>query len=210
MRAKGWVHFTFFLLAISLNAQSASALPAEVTLEDQHIEIFNIDGGTATVESTVYSYDSGGGYLYTYQISNESALGLSFFSVGIVPGSDAFNCTFEGTGVVDPAYWASVGVPVQSVDGLFIDTIDDNGLSSAVLWFDSSYAPLMGSAVLFGTMSGVGYSTTGDVLAPSTVPEPVSILLLGFGGAVLTLGRRKRHFESGSGQLPLRVVNVRE
>ncbi len=194
MRAKGWVHFSFFLLVISLYAQSACALPVEVTLENQHIEIFNIDGDIARVVSSVYSYDLGDNYLYTYQITNESAVGLSFFSVGILPGFDAFGCDFDGTGSVDPTYWAPVGDPVQSVDGLFIDTIENNGLSSAVLWFDSSYGPDMGSAVLFGTMSGVGYSTTGDVLAPSSVPEPVSILLLGFGGAVLTVGRRKRHF----------------
>ncbi len=190
MRAKGWFHFAFFLLAVSLYAQSAVALPVEVTLEDQRIDTFNIDGGSATVESTVYSYDSGG-FLYTYQISNESAIGLSFFSVGILPGSDAFNCSFEGTGVVDPAYWAPVGSPVQSVDGLFIDTIDNDGLSSAVLWFDSSHGPVMGNAMLFGTMSGISYTSTGNVIAPSAVPEPVSILLLGFGGAVLILGRRK-------------------
>jgi hypothetical protein len=175
MRAKGWVQFAFGLLVISLYAQSAFALPLAIDLVNQHIETFNIDGGSATVESTVYSYDSGG-FLYTYQISNESAIGLSFFSVGIIPGSDAFGSGFEGAGVVDPMYWAPVGDPVQSVDGLFIDTIDNDGLSSAVLWFDSSYAPDMGSAVLFGTMSGVGYSTTGEVLAPSAVPEPVSIL----------------------------------
>jgi hypothetical protein len=142
----------------------------------------------------VYSYETGDDYLYTYQITNETSLGLSFFSVGIVPGADVFNCTYEGVGVVDPVQWAPAGEPIQSVDGLFIDTIDNDGLSSALLWFDSSYGPDTGSAVLFGTMSGVGYSTTGEVLAPSSVPEPVSILLLGFGGAVLTLGRRKRHF----------------
>ncbi len=99
MRAKGWVQFAIFLLAVSMYAQSAFALPVEVTMENQHIETFNIDGGTATVESTVYSYDSGG-FLYTYQITNESGLGLSFFSVGIVTGADAFNYSFEGAGVV--------------------------------------------------------------------------------------------------------------
>ena len=161
----------FFLLAVSIYVQSASALPVEVSLENQHIETFNIDGGTVTVESTAYSYETGGDFLYTYEILNESDVGLSFFSVGILPGSDAFNCSFEGTGVVDPAIWALVGNPVQSVDGLFIDTIDNDGLSSAVLWFDSSYGPTMGNAVLFGTMSGIGYSVSGDVLAPSSVPS---------------------------------------
>ncbi|MHC4132933.1 MAG: PEP-CTERM sorting domain-containing protein [Planctomycetota bacterium] len=193
MRTNGWVQFAFLLLVVSLYAQSASALPVEISLEDQHTETFNIAGGTVTVESTAYSYETGGDFLYTYEILNESDVGLSFFSVGIVSGSDAFNCSFEGTGVVDPAIWALVGSPVQSVDGLFIDTIDNDGLSSALLYFDSSHAPTMGSAVLFGTMSGVGYSSSGDVLAPSALPEPVSILLFGFGGAVLTLGRKKRH-----------------
>ncbi|MHC4265238.1 MAG: PEP-CTERM sorting domain-containing protein [Planctomycetota bacterium] len=190
MRTNGWVQFAFILLAVSLYAQSASALPVEVSLEDQHIETFNIAGDTVTVESTAYSYETGGDFLYTYEILNESAVGLSLFSVGILPASDAFNCSFEGTGVVDPAIWALVGSPVQSVDGLFIDTIDNDGLSSALLYFDSSHAPTMGNAVLFGTMSGLGYSASGDVLAPSALPEPATIFMLGFGGMALLRKRR--------------------
>jgi len=190
MSGRRWYQFIFLLLLGAVCAQNAYAIPVGGVQEDQYIGTFDIAGGIATVESTVYSYESGE-YVYSYEISNESSIGISFFSVGIIPGSDAYDCSYEGSDVVNPAYWSAAGSPVQSVDGLFIDTIDNDGVNSAVLWFKSSHSPTLGSGSLFGTKSGTGYTATGDVLAPSTVPEPATILLLGIGGAVITLTRRK-------------------
>lgn len=191
MATRRWFQFTFLLLLGAVHAQIAIAVPVGGVQEDQYIETFDIAGSTATVESAVYSYESGE-YVYSYEITNDSPVGISFFSVGIIPGADILGCDYEGVGVIDPAYWSPAGSPVQSVDGLFIDTIDNDGLSSAVLWFTSDNSPTTGSAMLFGTMSGMGYTANGDVLAPSVAPEPATILLLGFGGAVVSLIRRKR------------------
>jgi hypothetical protein len=188
MKARRWLQFTFLLLLLAVHAQSAFA---NGVLEDQHIETFDIAGGIATVESKVYSYESGE-YGYSYEITNDSLVGISIFSVGIIPGADAFNFSYEGIDVVEPAYWSPAGTPVQSADGFFYDTIDNDGLSSAVLRFQSHNTPTMGSALLVGTMSGIGHTASGDVLAPSAVPEPATVFLLGIGGAVVTLTRRKR------------------
>jgi hypothetical protein len=187
-----WLHFAFLLLLGAVYAQNAFAVPVGGVQEDQYIETFDIAGGTATVESTVYSYESGE-YVYSYEITNNSSAGITYFSVGIIPDADAYDCDYtKGIDVVNPTYWSPSGSPVQSVDGLFIDTIDNDGLSSAVLWLKSDNSPTVGSALLVGTMSGMGYTASGNVLAPSAVPEPATILLLGIGGAVVSVTRRKR------------------
>ena len=91
-------------------------------------------------------------------------------------------------GWVDPVFWTVVGSPVQSVDYLFANTID-TGQRSALLWFVSDSIPVFGGGMLFGTLSGVGVSTTGNLLTP--VPEPASVALLRIGG-LMTLIRKRR------------------
>ena len=192
MLSRTSLKFVLLLVIATLCAQGAFAIPVGGVPEDTVSEAFDIGGGIATVDSTVYSYGSDE-YVYAYQISNSSSVGISFFSVSIATDTYAFEASWDSdSGVVGPAYWDTAGSPVQSVDGLFVDTIDSDDLSSAVLWFKSSHSPTLGSGVLFGSSSGVPYSATGSVLTPSATPEPATILLLGLGSAVMTFTRRRR------------------
>jgi len=187
MKTKREAGFVVLLLVATLFAQKARAIPAGGVLDASHSETFIIEDGFATVESKVYSYTPGE-YVYTYQISNDSAVGLSFFSVGIEDGANAFDPQHDpGTGVA-PANWDTVGSPVQSVGALFTSPIY-NGFSSEVLWFASNYASALGEGALFGTSSGVPKFATGDVFTP--LPEPATIFVLGLGGALVALTRKR-------------------
>ena len=196
MKSKG---FLALLIAATLFAQNASALPVgDKWLYDSLPDVaFSIGSGSALVDCEVYKYTSGdyvNEYVYTYQISNvDSGVGLSLFSVGILPGADAYDPNFELLpGVVAPASWSVVtsGV-VESVNGLFTSVIESGGLWSASvpLWFVSDSEPILGNGALFGTSSGIPYYATGDLLTP--VPEPATLTLFGI-GVLITLTRRRR------------------
>ena len=175
------------ILMVTVFVQNAGAIPADGTLYNTYEATFNIGGGYAEVDCEVYKYVSDE-YVYTYQISNQdSAIGLSFFSVGIPEGASARWPSFDSDpigGYVDPVYSTVSGSPVQSVNYLFADTID-SGETSARLWFVSDDAPTMGMGTLFGEQVG----TTGDLLTPT--PEPATLLLLGT-GALMILTRKRR------------------
>ena len=187
------------LFAAVLFAHNAEATPVPVgwTSHDSDTVAFTIGSGSATVSSDVYyGYSSGqyqDKYVYAYQITNlNSGLDLSSFSVSIVisDGASAYDADFEElTGAVNPALWATVGNPVQSVDALFIDTIE-NGESSARLWFVSDYASGYSTSALHCMSGGTSYYATGDVLSP--VPEPATVFLLGI-GALVAFRRKRLH-----------------
>ena len=192
MLSKTFLKFVLLLLIATLCAQDAFGIPVGGVQEDTSSGTFAIADGFATVDSTVYSYESDE-YVYAYQISNSSSVGISFFSVSIATDADVFEASWDiDSALVEPAFWDTVGSPVQSVEGLFVDTIDSDGLSSGVLWFKSNHSAALGSGVLFGSSSGVPYSATGSVLTPSATPEPATILLLGMGSAFITLTRKRR------------------
>lgn len=194
MKSKKQFSCLAILLVTTLLVQKATAIPVGGVLKASHTETFAIGEGFATVACEVYKYASAphpDKYAYTYQISNEdSGIGLSFFSVGIKDGANAFNPDYDlPAGSVAPDYWDTVGTPVHGVNAIFKYTIND-GSDSAVLWFMSDYESTLGSGTLFGTSSSVHYYATGSVLTP--VPEPATVFLLGFGGALITLTRKKR------------------
>ncbi len=176
----------FSLLVAIVFAQNAGAIPVGGVLHDSYSGTFDTGFGLAVVDCEVYAYTSGE-YVYTYQISNNSTIGFSFFSAGIPEGGDAWSPSVDSdpiSGYVDPVFWTVAGSPVQSVDYLFADTID-NTETSALLWFVSSHTSHLG----VGTLFGGNVSTTGDLLTP--IPEPATFLLLGTAGLwILTRKRR--------------------
>jgi len=67
---------------------------------------------------------------------------------------------------------------------IFADTIDSGGHSS-LLWFISHSPPYRGG----GTLSSGNVGATENLLTP--IPEPATIFMLGIGGALMTLARRR-------------------
>jgi len=184
------------LVVATLFAHNARAGPVPIgsTMEDHDSTTFTIGSGSAVVNSNVYyGYTSGtyeDKYVYTYQIINNSGMELSFFLVGISDGANAFAPDVaEVAGTVNPTYWTTVGSPVQSVDALFANTTIGDGESSAILWFVSDYSSTSGDGMLVCMSSGSPYYATGDVLTP--VPEPATIMLLGLGGLMTVIRKRR-------------------
>jgi hypothetical protein len=191
----GWIAKTWFLgfaVVAALFAQDARALPVGDYSHYSSLDTtFSIGGGSAEVHCDVYEYTSGtyaGKYVYAYEISNiDSEVGLSYFSVGILDGANAFDPDCEPQiDVVIPEFWAAVDSPAQSVDALFTNPIHSD-TTSTVLWFVSDYASTLGNGALCGTASGIPHASTGDLLTP--VPGPATIVLLGTCG-LLTLARK--------------------
>jgi hypothetical protein len=194
VESKKEFRFLVLLLVAMVFVRNASAIPGGGTLDANYTGTFAFEYGSAEVDCEVYGYTSGE-YVYAYQVSNiDSGIGLSFFSVGIKDGANAFDPDHDSLTGVTPANWDTVGSPVQSVDALFTSPIN-NGSSSEVLWFVSNYASTLGEGALFGMSSGSPKYAGGGVLTP--VPEPATILLLGIGGALITLTRKRRLSDSG-------------
>jgi len=169
-------------------AQNVMAIPVGGTLRDSHSATFDTGFGVAVVDSKVYEYVSGE-FVYTYQIDNQdSAIGFSFFSVGIPDGANAQSPSVDSdpiSGWVDPVFCTVAGSPVQSVDYLFADTVD-SGERSSVLWFVSDHTYGLGKSTLFGK----NVCTMEDLLTP--IPEPATIALFGIGGLIINLTRKRR------------------
>ncbi len=167
--------FLVSLLVVILFAQNAGAVPAGVKLlQESDSTTFNTLFGFAVVDYEVYEYTTGdytGEFLYTYRIFNDSASTIKFnlFSVGILDGTGVKDPGFDSiVGAVDPDVWDITGSPVQSVDTLFLDTIE-NGKSSALLWFISEYSSTLCPGTLFGASSGNPVFATADLATPATM-----------------------------------------
>lgn len=200
MKSKKEFWLLVLLPAAILFAQGANAVPVPTgwTSRVSHPETFSIGGGTADVLCNVYSgYTSGdyaNRYVYTYQITNSSDVGISFFSVELLDSAGADSENYDNTtGDVDPAYWGIV-TSSESVNASFAGVID-NGQASVLLWVASDYGHTYGGGALFGFNSVVpSFATvTADpgssigLLTP--VPEPATVVLLGIGG-LMTLSRK--------------------
>jgi len=185
-----------FAFALLQAAQSASALPDANTIPHSSLSgvTFTMDGGSAQVDCVVSKIIDGtysDKYLYTYQITNNSSVGLSFFSIAVTSGA-VINDTGWDPGTANPLQWTSVTDGdtslVQSVDALFNLPIK-NTQTSALLWFVSDNASASEQGSLFGTSASGPQYTAADLLSP--VPEPATISLLTIGGILAARARRK-------------------
>jgi hypothetical protein len=188
-----------FLAVLLLQAvQNASAVPAgnKDLLDSLSGVTFTMDGGTALADCQVFQFTSGansGRYLYTYQITNNSIVGLSFFSIAVTSGA-VINDTGWDPGTANPLFWTPVTdgetSMVQSVDALFNLPIK-NAQTSALLWLvsDNTFSSEQGS--LFGTSATGPQYAAADLFAP--VPEPATISLLTIGGIFAARARRKNN-----------------
>jgi len=187
-----------------LLAQSAYAVPpGDNSLQNSLHDVaftFTMSGGSAQVDCEVYQFASASEsypdkYLYTYQITNNTSVGLSFFSIGVTTGA-VINDWGRDAGVdtVEPLQWTPVidgqTSQVQSMDALFGSPIKNTN-TSALLWFVSDRGLVLGDGFLFGTLARVPQYDSEELFAP--VPEPATISLLAIGGILAARARRKNN-----------------
>jgi len=183
-------------LVLLSSAAFGASVPAGWGSHDSGISTFtNMSGGAAVADVTWHVYSdygasSGleGSCVYAYQISNTSGAGLSFFSVEI-PVSAVIGTTDHDVSVGDvpPDLWGVVGGDPQSVEAMFTQTVGA-GESSYLLWFACDQGAGWAEGALVG-MSGGYVFATGDIMAP--VPEPATIAVLGVGGILVLVRKRK-------------------
>jgi hypothetical protein len=157
---------------------------------EDNVEFYHLSTMLAEVDTYVWQYTSGnfvGDYLYTYQITGKSVIGLSFFSIAIPDAATVGLVGYESGGV-EPTIWAVADSPAQSVDGLFADTIDYLD-DSALLWFISPYENTQAMGSVFGTHMGQPAYANKKLYSPT--PEPATLVMLGL-GSLFGLIRRKR------------------
>jgi hypothetical protein len=191
-------HIVSVLTALVLLSSAAfgAGVPAGWASHDSGISTFtNVSGGAAVADVTwhVYSdYGVGSGMegncVYAYRISNTSGAGLSFFSVEIPVSAVIATADHDGSvGDVPPDLWGAVGSGPQSVEAMFSQTIGA-GESSCLLWFVCDQEAGWAEGALVGMSAGYVFAK-GNIMAP--VPEPATIAMLGVGGILLLLRRRK-------------------
>ncbi len=168
---------------------------------------FNTDGFftlDVTVDYAVYAPGQYGGtdpsggtqFVYAYQVSNNAnpvSVGVSQFSVGLIPGSGAAN-QGEDASVGAPGLPGGISPDAQSLGAtgarwFFIADTVDFADHSTVLLFTSPNAPQLVSA----TVADGGLSDVSMMPSPGIeVPEPATLALLGLGGLAFAVRRNRR------------------
>ena len=191
-----------FIAILGCLAVFASSASASISVTDGGTSFFGSpqtmtfnslmdDSAIATIQCDVFSGTAAYAdkFVYTYQITNTAAADLSHFAVRIYEGAGVDEVGLETVaGDVEPVFWDTVNDPVTTVEAQFRATIG-SGEQSSILWFVSEYGPGTGEGSLFG-MDGGPVFAVGDLVAPASVPEPATLLLLSSG--VFAMIRKRR------------------
>ena len=174
-------------------AMAGYAGSTSVTVTQSGIEL------KAEVEYAVYApgtypgSDLVGGdeYIYAYQIFNDlkADVAVDFFSVGIISPATVNSIYTDNTYGYSPSYAIEPTISnifAQSAGFIFAGQSLNPRKWSSVLIFSSDNGPTIG----FGTVSGGGLCSMGNLPTPSIIPEPVTILLIA--PAFLALWNRNR------------------
>jgi hypothetical protein len=172
MMKKKWLSLTALAVVLPLlSVNAAAALDMTQNWTD----------GTNNV--TVHSWvdDLSGSYRYSYQITLTST-NINYFMVELPVGAAVpINLVLSGIGA-NPLFW-EVDSPATGVTAFFKPQLSANG-SSCVLSFESTDAPVVGSA----TVGFSGKALTGTVFTP--IPEPATFAMLGLGMMVFIKKKR--------------------
>lgn len=179
------------VVSLCLVSTLAQAMPAGTLQQQQTFGFYNVANNlqVADVTSSVYAANAGG-YVYAYQIAN-STMDFSWFSVGLLPAVVVSNANYDVVGgQVAPSAWT---ILPSSVEASFFSNPVGVGETSAVLWFQSPYAPAPNNG--YGALSG--FSSKGFTFAQGTVftpivPEPMTSILLSAGALAMVATRKRK------------------
>lgn len=203
------LEFSFFLCLLligTLLVPAARALPAGGALPGWGPTIvpfdYTYDGRqlAGQIEYAVYeTYDNNpltdGAYVYAYQIisSADSDVSIDSFSVGILDEAIVNDIGWEAAvgGEVNPsfAYFSPNAQEAQSAMYLFLPQfagVIGIGESSTILLFSSDWVPQEGYGIIEG--GSIGGTVEG---MPTPVPEPATMFLVGAGGLLAILTRKR-------------------
>jgi hypothetical protein len=122
-------------------------------------------------------------------------VGVDSLAIAILEGASAGNISSDSSLApdgVEPSlqYFSPSQQAPQSAIYLFVPGLNgvlESGSTSTVLLFGSEYGPTQG----FGIIEGGGLGQTIDQL-PTPMPEPITILLLGMGGAAVMITQKRQ------------------
>lgn len=130
-----------------------------------------------------------GNYVFEYIVHNQSTstVSISMFQVPIAGPGFINEITTVGTiGGIGAAALIVDPATLPSATFLFISPALAPGMTSSKLVFTSNHGVNISGNAIIG-----GGSLSGDLVMPTPIPEPVSVMLFGFGGLALAAMRKR-------------------